>query len=63
MEQNRIEKPHFLLGSLMSLTMPLGLLFAGPVAEYYGVSTWFSVDGISILIITFVGMLLFRRIR
>ncbi len=51
-----------LIGSLMSLTMPLGLLFAGPVAEYYGVPFWFTVAGIMILAVTFAGMIFYRKV-
>lgn len=40
-----------LLGSLMSITMPIGLLIAGPVAERYGVPLWFFISGIAIFII------------
>lgn len=43
-----------LLGSMMSITMPIGLLIAGPVAERYGVSLWFLVAGIVMIIITVV---------
>jgi DHA3 family macrolide efflux protein-like MFS transporter len=52
-----------LVGSLMSLTMPLGLLVAGPVAEYYGVPFWFAVAGILILAVTLVGMVIYRKVE
>jgi len=38
------------VGSFMSLTMPLGLLIAGPVAERYGVSLWFAIAGVGIVV-------------
>ncbi|WP_422880275.1 MFS transporter [Moorella sulfitireducens] len=38
------------MGSLMSITMPAGLLVAGPVAERYGVPLWFHVAGIVMII-------------
>lgn len=41
-----------LMGSLMSITMPIGLLIAGPVAEAYGVPLWFLVAGVVMIIIT-----------
>lgn len=34
-----------LMGSLMSLAMPVGLLIAGPVAQSMGVAFWFLVSG------------------
>jgi DHA3 family macrolide efflux protein-like MFS transporter len=52
-----------LVGSLMSLTMPLGLLVAGPVAEYYGVPFLFAVAGILILAVTLVGMVIYRKVE
>lgn len=40
-----------LIGSLMCLAMPVGLLIAGPVAEEHGVAMWFLVSGIAMTII------------
>lgn len=39
------------LSSVMSLTMPIGLLIAGPVSELYGVKFWFLISGIVIVVI------------
>lgn len=39
------------MGSLMSITMPVGLLIAGPVAEHYGVPFWFLVAGVAMIIV------------
>lgn len=47
-----------LMGSLMSLTMPIGLLIAGPVAERHGVALWFFISGIALFVITAVSALL-----
>ena len=51
------------LGSMMSFTMPLGLLIAGPVAEKYGVALWFFISGSAFLLVTLVSAVLtfFRR--
>lgn len=46
-----------LMSSLMSLATPIGLVLAGPVAEYRGVPFWFFISGIAVLIITFVNVL------
>ena len=35
-----------LIGTLMSLAMPVGLLLSSPVAERFGVSMWFLISGI-----------------
>lgn len=43
-----------LMGLMGSLTMPLGLLVAGPVAELIGVHMWFAISGAGILLITLV---------
>ena len=37
-----------LLGSFLSLTMPVGLVISGPVAQRYGVPMWFRVTGVAI---------------
>ncbi|MDY3619315.1 MFS transporter [Agathobaculum sp.] len=52
-----------LMGSLLSLTMPLGLLLSGPVAEAYGVARWFLISGIAILIIPIISLLVIRRLK
>lgn len=41
-----------LLGSLMSLAMPIGLLVAGPAAEIRGVPFWFFATGAAMIVIT-----------
>ncbi len=45
------------MSSLMSATMPLGLVIAGAVAEINGVASWFFITGVAFLIIT--GMSIF----
>ena len=52
-----------LIGSLMSLTMPLGLLLAGPIAEFHSVPFLFVVSGVFILAFSLIGMMLYRRIN
>lgn len=44
------------LSSVMSLTMPIGLLIAGPVSELYGVKFWFLFTGIVISVVITVVM-------
>jgi len=41
-----------LFGSLFSVTMPIGLLVAGPVAQAFGVTLWFLVAGVAMIGIT-----------
>ena len=41
-----------LMGSVMSLAMPVGLLISGPVAEGWGIASWFLLTGIVTLTIT-----------
>lgn len=36
-----------LIGSVMCLAMPVGLLFAGPIAEVYGIAALFAVSGVA----------------
>ncbi len=40
-----------LLGTVMSLAMPIGLIIAGPCAEKFGVNTWFLVSGICMIVV------------
>ncbi|MCQ4637387.1 MFS transporter [Anaerovorax odorimutans] len=49
-----------LLGSVMSLAMPLGLLIAGPCAEKLGVAFWFLASGIAMVLVT-AGMALYDK--
>ena len=38
-----------LIGSLMSIAMPVGLILSSPVAEIWGVRLWFFISGIGVL--------------
>lgn len=57
-------KPEFLgrvfslLGSVMSIAMPLGLLFSGMFAEQIGVEKWFLISGIGIILISLLAFTL-----
>ncbi len=44
--------------SAMSLSMPLGLLFAGAFAEEIGVHSWFFFSGVGIIVIAAITLLL-----
>ncbi|KPU44429.1 2-acyl-glycerophospho-ethanolamine acyltransferase [Oxobacter pfennigii] len=57
-DPDKMGRAFSLIGSLSSATMPLGLLIAGPVAESRGVSLWFFVSGIALLLLTSVSALL-----
>ncbi|MDR2854756.1 MAG: hypothetical protein LBV40_01180 [Methanomicrobiales archaeon] len=50
-----------LVGSLMLFSMPVGLLIAGPAAEHWGVTLWFSISGILIIVIMLIGALFVNR--
>ena len=54
----RMGRAFSLIGSLSSATMSLGLLIAAPIAENRGVSLWFFVSGIVLLLLTLVSALL-----
>jgi len=55
---DRMGRAFSLIGSLSSATMPLGLLIAGPVAENKGVTLWFFVSGVVLLLLTLISALL-----
>jgi DHA3 family macrolide efflux protein-like MFS transporter len=50
-----------LIGSLMCLAMPLGLLVAGPVAEVHGVARWFFISGIAMIVIMLISGVLISQ--
>lgn len=52
-----------LIGSMASMSMPLGLLIAGPISEKYGVVMWFFIAGIAFLVITTISLLLISSKR
>ena len=52
-----------LIGSLMSFSMPIGLLIAGPVAERLGVGPWFVVAGVATLLITGISFVITERMK
>lgn len=47
-----------IMNSLMSATMPLGFVIAGPVAEVLGVKSWFFISGIAFVIIATISFFL-----
>lgn len=50
------------MNSLMSLTMPVGLIIAGSVAEILGVKSWFFISGIAFITITAISYTLIYEI-
>ncbi|MDR2517472.1 MAG: MFS transporter [Spirochaetaceae bacterium] len=50
-----------LYSCLMSVAMPLGLIIAGPVAEYFGVAFFFIIAGLVSLVISAVCALVIRK--
>lgn len=50
-----------LMGSVMSLAMPVGLLISGPVAEGWGIASWFLLTGIVTLTITACSFLYLKK--
>lgn len=52
-----------LIMSLMSLAMPVGLLFAGPIAQSMGVAFMFLVSGIFSIVVVIVSMIVTGRMK
>lgn len=46
-----------LWGSAVSVSMPLGLLIAAPVAETFGVARWFVISGMALCVLVVLGYL------
>lgn len=47
--------------ALAVLATPLGMLISGPVAEFFGITTWFIIAGIVILVVG-IGMCFFKSV-
>ncbi len=52
-----------ILTSLMSLSTPLGLMVAGPLAESIGVARWFLISGLAIVVIAVFGYYLTNQVK
>ena len=50
-----------LLMTAMTLSMPIGLLVAGPVVEVIGVNTWFFWSGVALIVNAVLCRILTRR--
>ncbi len=50
-----------LWGTILSVTMPLGLLISGPFSEKYGVAFWFFVSGAVITLVTAINYMRIRK--
>lgn len=44
-----------LLGSLVTLMMPIGLIIAGPIADWLGVQTWYVAGGLVTFLLAIAG--------
>lgn len=60
-EAEKMGRAFSVLTLISSVTMPVGLLFSSPIAEKVGVSVWFFIAGIAILILT-AAVLLWSRL-
>jgi DHA3 family macrolide efflux protein-like MFS transporter len=49
-----------LVGSILSISTPVGLIIAGPVSERYGVSAWFVISGVAVAMIFLLYLLITR---
>lgn len=52
-----------LISSLMGIAMPVGLVIAAPLAEYWGVAFYFLVAGIFTVVVTALSALITARIK
>ncbi len=43
-----------LVGSVAMAMMPIGLAFAGPLSDRFGIQTWFIVGGVTFLVLTLI---------
>ena len=59
----RLGRAFALTALLSSVTTPVGLLVAAPLADRLGVHSWFLIAGLGVCLITAAGMLLHARAR
>ncbi len=59
--QESMGRAFSLVGSLMSVTMPLGLAISGPVCERLGVPAWFFITGVATCAFSALFWLIARR--
>lgn len=62
-EPDKLGRAFSLLGTVMSLAMPLGLLVAGPCAEQFGVNAWFLISGIVMSLAIAVMWMIERKVN
>lgn len=62
-EPQSLGRAFSLWGSVTSAAMPIGLMLASPIAEKFGVMSWFFIAGISVTIITIICVIIFKRIK
>lgn len=59
--QEKLGRVFSLFSSVMSASMPVGLLIAGPVSEKYGIAFWFAVSGSLIILFSLISLLIYRK--
>jgi DHA3 family macrolide efflux protein-like MFS transporter len=59
--QGQMGKVFALINAMMNLAMPVGLLFAGPLTEQVGVSTWYTGAGAATLVLAVAFRLCTRK--
>lgn len=62
-EPQSLGRAFSLWGSVTSAAMPIGLFIASPLAEKFGVMSWFFISGIGVITIGIISMLAFKRIK
>lgn len=59
--QEKLGRVFSLFGSVMSASMPVGLLIAGPVSEKYGIAFWFAISGGLVLLFSILSLVVYRK--
>ena len=62
-DPGRLGRAFALTALLSSITTPVGLLLAAPLAERLGVHRWFLIAGLGVCLIALAGMLLHLRVQ
>lgn len=62
-EPQSLGRAFSLWGSATSAAMPIGLLIASPLAEKFGVMSWFFISGIGVTVIGIISIFAFSKIK
>ncbi|MDH6363802.1 DHA3 family macrolide efflux protein-like MFS transporter [Enterococcus sp. PF1-24] len=61
--QEKLGRVFSLFGSVMSASMPIGLLIAGPVSDKKGIAFWFAVSGALMILFSLISIWAYTKLK